>query len=178
MAKLRSDELWAAACVQAALPGVTVGQHDDNTASGMHDLDLSVGGGRTFGAMEITAAVDETLIKGQKVLDRREGRWCEPDLAGGWDIQLKADARLNRLSQELPPLLKAMEQGGYISLNQALPDELRAKLTNVGVTWAHQYATDFRGSIYPVLEIPPDRNGGWVAYTGDAHRGWISELVI
>ena len=112
MVKLRDDELWAAASVQAALLGVTVGQHDDNTASGMHDLDLSIGGGRTFGAMEITAAVDPTLIQGQKVLDRRGGRWIAPELAGGWAIDVRSESRLNRLFQELPPLLQTMEQGG------------------------------------------------------------------
>jgi hypothetical protein len=178
MVKLRSDELWAAACIHAALPGVTVGQHDNNMASNMHDLDLSIGGGRTFGAIEITAAVDETLIKGQKVLDRRDGRWCEPELAGGWAVNLRPEARLNRLSQELPPLLRALEEDGFTSLDQTLPDELRARLAKLGVTRADQYGTDFRGSIYPMLEMPTDRMGGWVASTGDALSDWISEWVV
>jgi hypothetical protein len=144
----------------------------------MHDLDLSIGGGRTFGAMEITAAVDPMLIQGQKVLDRRDGRWIEPELAGGWAIHVRADARLDRLSRELPPLLQAMEQGGFASLDQVLPDELLAKLAELGVTRTYQSSTSFPGSIYPMIEIPPARLGGFVASTGDALSDWVSEWMI
>ena len=83
MVTLRGDELWVAACVQAALPGVTVGQHDDNTIPSAHDLDLGIGGDRTFGAMEITAAADPELIESWKLLNNRDGRWIVPELVGG-----------------------------------------------------------------------------------------------
>lgn len=65
MAKqLRHDEKWAAGCVRAAMPGVTVEHHDNGTEEGRYDLDLSLQDGRPFGAMEVTAAVDRTAIAG------------------------------------------------------------------------------------------------------------------
>ena len=62
MQKLRAEELWVAACVRAAEPGVIVGQHDDNTSRNVHDLDLSRPGGRTFAALEVTTAADPEVF--------------------------------------------------------------------------------------------------------------------
>jgi hypothetical protein len=116
MVSLRGEELWAAGCVQAVLPGVAVGQHDDNTTPSAHDLYLSVGGGRTFGAMEIAA--DPEIIESWKLLNGRDERWIVPKLIGGWWVHLRPAARVKRLLKELPALLHALEKDGITNLHR------------------------------------------------------------
>src|SRR4051812_43021340 len=112
MVRLRGEELWAVGCVQAMLHGVTVGQHDDNMVLSAHDLDLSVGGDRTFGAMEITTAADPRLIESWKLLNNQNGRWIVRELGGGWWVDIRPNARVKRLLKELPGLLQALENDG------------------------------------------------------------------
>jgi hypothetical protein len=180
MVRLRGDEQRAAGCVQAALPGVTVGQHDDNTAPSMHDLDLSVGGGRTFGAMEVSAAVDAELIECRRPLDGRGDRRIVPELVGGWMIHVRPNARAKLLLRELPLLLQALEKDGSttIRLRSAERNELTVKLNELGVVSAQQSRTRFPGSVYVMPEIPRDRRGGFVASTGDALSEWIAEWIM
>src|SRR3954464_10826254 len=104
MVMFRDDKKWAerlaATCVQAALPGVTVRQHDDGTRQRqkVHDLDLSYGDGFPFGAMEVTTDTDPELIKfwnaHEKWLNDCDGRWIAPKrvgLVGGWIIYVRPD---------------------------------------------------------------------------------------
>lgn len=44
MSDLRGEEVWAAACIEAARPTVEVRQHDDGSAAGMYDLAVYRGG--------------------------------------------------------------------------------------------------------------------------------------
>lgn len=179
MVRLRGEELWAAGCVQAALPGVTVGQHDDNTTPSAHDLDLSVGGGRTFGAMEITAAADPEIIESWKLLNGRDERWIVPELVGGWWVHIRPDARVKRLLQELPGLLQALEKEGITTIPRpAERNELNAKADELGIVSARQGGTDFPGSVYVTPDIPLKRRAGMVPSTGDALSEWVAEWII
>ncbi|MGM7423946.1 hypothetical protein [Cellulosimicrobium sp. CpK407] len=36
----RGEELWVAACIKAALPGMEVRAHDDGSSNVVHELDL------------------------------------------------------------------------------------------------------------------------------------------
>jgi hypothetical protein len=40
MRPMRGEEKWAAQCIQSALGGVEVRQHDDGSRPGMHDLEI------------------------------------------------------------------------------------------------------------------------------------------
>ena len=152
MVDLRDEEFWAAGCVQAALPDVTVGQHDDNSAGkqNAHDLDLSLAGERTFAAMEITAAADPDLIACWKLINSGDGRWIEPAIAGGWAVTIRPTARYKRLAKELPLLLEALEQVGLDRLPRRRTgwDHLAAVSDELDIVRAHQGGTDFPGSIY------------------------------
>ena len=179
MVRLRGEELWVAGCVQAALHGVTVGQHDDNTTPNAHDLDLSVGGSRTFGAMEVTAAANAKLVECFRHLDRRGGRWIFPGLADGWSIHVRPDARVDLLYRELPLLLQALEQIGATNIpRQAARSPLTVRADELGVVSAYQGGTSVPGSVYVMPEIPPDRRVGWVAPTGNSLSEWVAEWII
>ena len=179
MQKLRAEELWAAGCVRAALPGVVVGQHDDNTSPNAHDFDLAVRGGRTFAALEVTASVDPELIEFWRILDGRGGRWIEPGIAGGWSVSVRPEASVKRLRAELPLLLGALEQAersiGCASLDSDLG--LAEIADSLGVVWANQGGTDYPGSVYVLPELPHERTGGSVPETGDALSVWVSEWM-
>src|SRR5215216_6146420 len=124
---LKDDERWAAACVQDTLPGVTVGQHDDNSRESVHDLDLSLGGLPTFGAVEVTAAIDPRAIAGWKRLPGGGDRLTMPGLVGGWYIVVRRDARRKeQLQEKLPDLLRALERDGRTRPDRAVLDELDA----------------------------------------------------
>ena len=96
MAKDRDEELWAAACIEAALPGVVARQHDDGSRASMHDLDLFRGLDR-FGACEITSVADPESIALWKLMNGRRARWIEPDLQGGWMLSLSPACRAKKL---------------------------------------------------------------------------------
>lgn len=61
MRKLRGEEEWVRQCLEAALPGAVVGQHDDGSRPRMHDLNLLVDD-QVVGAVEISAAGNPKLI--------------------------------------------------------------------------------------------------------------------
>jgi len=180
MVSLRDEERWVVGCVQAALPDVAVGQHDDNMTPRAHDLDLCVGNGRTFGAIEVTAAADPEVVQSWKLLTGRGERWIESGLAGGWLINVRPNTRIKRLRKELPRLLKVLEDVGCTSLLRPLDgnDPLCVAAAQVGVVSAMQSGTDFPGSIYVMLEIPFDRRVCWVAPTGDALSEWIAAWIV
>ncbi|WP_229076826.1 hypothetical protein [Actinoplanes sp. DH11] len=177
MQKLRAEELWAASCVRATLPAVVIGQHDDNTSPNTHDFDLAVQGGRTFAALEVTAAVDPELLKFWKVLDGRGKRWIEPSIAGGWAVSVRPDASVKKLRAELPGFLGALEQVPPLYGRDILDtDPGFAKIADsLGVLGAHQAGTNYPGSIYVMPELPTERTGGCVPQTGDALSTWIGE---
>lgn len=177
MQKLRPEELWAAACVRAALPGVVVGQHDDNTSPNTHDFDLAVLGGPAFAALEVTAAVDPELIEFWKIIDGRGERWIDPTIAGGWAVSVRADASVKKLKVELPLLLGALEQTGPPYGRDILDsDPVFAEIAdNLGVLKARQGGTSYPGSIYVMPELPTERTGGVVPQTGNALSTWIGD---
>jgi hypothetical protein len=82
--KVRDEELWVGTCVEAALPGVQVCQHDDGSRSSMYDLDL-VRDGTPFAAMdmEVTAAADADSIELWNLVNGSDDRWIESNLIGG-----------------------------------------------------------------------------------------------
>jgi hypothetical protein len=175
MVKDRHEELWAAACIEAAIPGVRARRHDDGSRPGMHDLDLYRGAIR-FGACEVTAAADTEAIELWNLVNGG-GRWIEPELRGGWMLSLSPTCRVKKLKAGLPGLLRALESQGVKEAERARPHgagQFARVLNDLGIVRAHQGPTSFPGSVYFTIDLPTDRSGGWVQETGDALAEWLS----
>lgn len=172
MPEMRGEELWVAACVEAALPGVRVAQHDDGSRPSMYDLDL-LRDGVPFAAMEVTAAADAESIELWNLVNGSNERWTEPDMLGGWMVTVTPQARAKRLRTDLPSLLRILESGAEEADRHAAVERLRS----LGVVSANRSATDFPGSIYLTLERAHERTGGFVPLTGDGLVAWLDEWI-
>lgn len=169
VAREPNEEDWVAACIEAAFPGVTVRLHDDGTRPGMHDLDLIRDDGSIFGACEVTAAADSASIELWNIVNGN-GRWIEPNLAGGWMLVLSPRTRARRLLKEMPQLLQRLEADRKDA-------SARDRLEALGVLEASQSGTDFPGSVYFTVERAPEFTGGAVPDTGDELLAWFEDWV-
>jgi hypothetical protein len=169
---MRGEERWVGDCIEAAMPGVRVIQHDDGSRPSMYDLDL-VRDGVPFAAMEVTAAADAESIELWNLVNGSEDRWIESDIDGGWMVTVTPKARAKGLKKDLPDLLRALETRGEDREHRAAIDRLRG----LGVLSASQSGTNFRGSIYVTLERDPERTGGAVPATGDGLVRWLDGWV-
>jgi hypothetical protein len=171
MGELRPDERWAAALMSAHL-GCPVVQHDDGSKSGMYDLDVHRPDG-PVGACEVTAAMhaqDAAFWRATK----SGARWTEPDLAGGWIVNVRTSASVRDLRKQLPNRLRRYEAAGdrfpLVEWDCFSKDD---DLAALGVTSATQSNTDFPGSIY-VLPALDDRHGGFVPDHSNSLPAWLT----
>lgn len=176
MAKDRVEELWAAAWIEAALPGVAARQHDDGSRASMHDLDLFRGADR-FGACEITSVADPEGIALWKLVNDRDERWIEPDLQGGWMLMLSPGCRAKKLKAGLRELLRAIESQGVKEAGRGRRGlgQFEPALNDLGIIHAFQSDTEYPGSIYFTIEFPIERTGGFVSETGDELADWLNQ---
>lgn len=176
MRTLRREEEWARHVLHATL-GVPVEQNDDGSEPGMHDLKILYPNAPA-GAVEVTAAVDAAATELWN-LAYREGRWEEPDLAGGWRAYVDPTrrSRKSKLRRDLPAFLRALERAHIQEWPSIATDELEALARRLGLTRAHQGATDFPGSIYVFPDLPADQVGGFGSTTGDALACWASDFL-
>ncbi|MET8679451.1 hypothetical protein ABZW18_18210 [Streptomyces sp. NPDC004647] len=145
----------------------------------MHDFHL-IRAGQIFAALEVTAAADAESIELWKSMARR-GRWIRDELAGGWTIELLPTARAKHVRAKLPQLLAQLEQLGITRLGETYgpAEDLVRQADALGVVFAHQSpSTDFPGSIYCTISLPPEKSGGMVADTGDAFAHWVSDWLV
>lgn len=178
MQRTRSEEQWVRTCLREALPGVEVRLHDDGSRPGMHDFDL-VREGHRFAALEVTAAADATSLELWKLINSG-GRWTQEGLAGGWMVALAPTARVKLLRSELPRLLAHLEAVGISQISDIYgsANYLTDRAERLGIISIHQSpSTDFPGSIYCTISLPPERSGGWVPDTGDAFSQWVSNWL-
>jgi hypothetical protein len=164
----RPEEKWVASCMEAALPGVRVKVHDDNSAPSMHDLDLWLGETRV-GAVEVTAAADADCVELWNLVNGTNERWIVPNLRGGWMIMLSPRARAKRLRRELPHLPAGLESSGIRRVGHSLWEDqpLSDEAAQLGIVSADQGDTSFLGSIYLSIEQPAERTGGPVPEESD-----------
>ncbi len=164
--------------IQVAL-GVPVRTHDDGSMPGMHDLRI-VYPDRPSGAVEVTAAADPDAIALWKLVNGSGERWIEPELIGGWMVELNPTARAKRLRSALPGLLRVLESQGLGSLRpRGHPSTANEDFArDLGVRGLHQSGTQYPGSIYVTLHLPAERSGGWVADNGDALALWIGDFIL
>jgi len=178
MRGLRGEEMWVAACVEAALPTVEVCQHDDGSTAGMYDLAM-FRDDALVAAVEVTAAADGESIALWNLMNGGHNRWQEADLVGGWFVTLHPSARAKALRRHLPDLLRELERAGQTELwtRSSSSDSLSSRAVQLGVTRVHQSGTEFAGSVYVTIELPHERSGGMVASTGDALAHWLERWV-
>lgn len=170
MTSARLDEVWAAACIELALPGVTARQNDDGRDDGMYDIEL-VRGGAPFGACEVTAVADAAATEQwSAVTTHGGGRWIEPTIAGGWILVLEPGCRVKTLRQRVRSLLGRLEQNPFDQV-------ATAELESLGVASARRSDTNFPGSIYCILSRDSDLTGGFVSDNGDALVHWFNSWV-
>lgn len=172
MPEMRTEELWVGACMEAALPGVKVVQHDDGSRPRMYDLDL-VRGGAVFAACEVTAAADAESIELWNLVNGSNERWIEQDLVGGWLITVAAKCRAKPLKSEIPALLRILENDRPGTRKQSAI----ARMSALGVVDAHRGGTAFPGSIYVTLERDAERTGGVVSNSGHGLVAWLDEWM-
>lgn len=172
MPELRGEERWVGACIEAALPGVKVFQHDDGSRPSMYDLDLARGD-VPFAACEVTAAADAESIELWNLINGSDERWIEQDLLGGWMVTVTPKCRAKRLKNELPGLLRTVERasGG--------PEFAAAveRIYGLDVVSADRSDTAFPGSIYVTLQRATERTGGAVVSTGNGVVTWLDDWV-
>lgn len=168
MSRLRGEEKWAAACIQASLPGVTVNQHDDGSRQSMYDLVL-IRDESPFGCCEVTAVPDAASTALWNELNAGE-RWIEPDLVGGWLLTLKPGCLAKELRRRIPGLLRRLESGRN-------DIETYVTLQSLGVLRSQQGATNFPGSIYTSVEPTTDFTSGNAVGTADRLVEWFNDWV-
>jgi len=170
MPDMRGEEQWVGACIEAALAGVKVEQHDDGSRPSMYDLDL-MRGGEPFGACEVTAAADAESIELWNIINGGDERWIAPNLLGGWMVTVTPRCRAKRLMRELPRILRTMERV------EAGPEREDAIERLFGLEIAHRSGTDFPGSIYVTLQRSSELIGGAVESTGRGLVTWLDEWI-
>ena len=138
----------------------------------MHDLEAVAEDGRRI-AIEVTDAVDADATELWNIVNGR-GRWSEPHLAGGWAVHVRPDAR--HLRRDLPRFLQTLEYEGIHAFS-ANASPSRGIAAPAGVLSARQSDTDFPGSVYIFLKLPPDQVSGFAAATGDELATWLSEFL-
>jgi hypothetical protein len=179
MSALRPEEQWVCEVISQTL-GVAVVQHDDGSRESMHDLSILYPD-QEPGAVEVTAAADGQVMALWKILNRPGERWIEPDLDGGWIIEVVPGSSGKRVRRELPSLLRELEAAGirHLKVSSWWPPRTgsEAKTSDLGITSMRQGGTDYPGSIYSLIDEPADRRGGWMAPTGDSLAAWAGDFL-
>jgi hypothetical protein len=178
VARLRPEEELALRCIEAALDGVEVVHHDDQSQAGMYDLEIRRRAAPAA-AVEVTQVLDAEPAVAWKMLNS-SGRWIEPSLVGGWAVRLRHDVRVVPLKGELPKFLRALEDAGIQTVrggpSARTQQEQRAE--QLGIIRASQSDTNFPGSIYPMPEQTFDKTTGYAAETGDALAEWVGGWLL
>jgi hypothetical protein len=178
MKQLSGEERWAQACIQQALPGSQVEQHDDGSKPSMYDLKILYPDD-TVGAVEVTAAADAEQIELWKLVGGRGKRWIDSSLAGGWLVRILPSTRARVLHEQLPDLLRELESRGVRAVrgNRSSGDQFTAKAGELRIVEARQGATAYPGSIYVMIDQPLERMGGFLPATGDPLAAWLGEWL-
>lgn len=151
---------------------------DDGSRPGIHDLEIQYPD-RPAGAVEVTAAADAESIELWKIVNEREGRLLIDGLAGGWMVHLSPYARGRRVLAELPDLLLKMEAEGISRQAVLMGDFGRFEdtISDLGITGLMWGDTDYPGSIYMTIDLPPERSGGAVGWSGNPLAVWLGNWI-
>lgn len=173
--KRRVEEVWAREFLERVLKA-PVDHYDDGSRPGMFDLLIRYSE-QPAGAAEVTTATDPKAVELQKLVNPRGQRWEDARLKGGWVVNLNPEIAKNKsLVAGLPELLEGLERNDIDSFDAdfapTLPTAVRAKELGLVSAWRSR-DTSYPGSIYPIVEQPLDRIGGWVSETSNEIVDWI-----
>lgn len=155
--------------------GVPVTPHDDGRHESMYDLIIRYPN-RPPGAVEVTSVTDGPSVALWKLINPPRKRWCEPALAGGWSVLLAPTANAKLIKNQLPWILAKLEAQGIRDLRpQPRRDPLH--LRELGIRHLLQGPTEFPGSIYPTIDLPPEQSSGAVADHTNALPEWMSSWI-
>lgn len=170
-------ERWAAACIEAHMPDVTVRPYDDNSRPAMHDLDL-FRDDDLVGACEVTAAADRQLVELWDAANGSELVWQEPRLSGTWIVHLEPHCRFKLVRQELPPLLEAMERRNEWRAGSEPWEWPHTKaFPQLRVNRVERAGTRDVGAIFPLIAQGDDFTGGTVPRCADPLLDWLEPWV-
>lgn len=144
----------------------------------MYDLRLVYPDG-SVGALEVTTAPDAQQTELWQLIGGKGKRWLEPSLQGGWQVTVLPSARARPLFEQLPELLRGLEQQGMPLLlgSSSSPDPLTALAGQLRIVTARQGPTAHPGSIYLMIKQPLDQMGGFSPQTGDPLARWLSNWL-
>ena len=167
--------------IAAALgPAARVRAHDDNSEPAMHDLLIEYSDGR-LGAVEITSSVDAALVELWNLVNGGDGCWVVDGITGGWLASLRPEARVSRLRQELPALLRALESQSIRHVHtewSTVLDPPEVHLADqLGIHQLNQNPTQYPGRVYFTVDLPTERFGGAAPDDGDALAAWVEEFL-
>lgn len=169
--------MWVAACLEAAIPGTRVRQHDDGSRPSMYDLDI-LDGEEVVGACEVTAAADAQQIELWNLLNGEGGRHTELGLKGGWSVVVTPTCRVTKLKGALRNLLEDLEarQIKRVGRDEG-PDDLEEIALDLGICRMFQSETEFAGSVYFTVDPPRETASGFVPDTGDFLCEWLEAWI-
>lgn len=171
----RHEEVYAAACIESALPATRVRQHDDGSQPSMYDFSL-MREGRQVGACEVTAVADAAAIELWNLVNGSEETWTDETLVGGWLVMLQPMARARELKANLPRLLGMLENRGIAYSQRAI--DVDQALRGMGIVSTRQSATSVPGSIYLTIAQETERIGGWVSERSEGLVPWLNDWLV
>ena len=175
MTRIRAEEEWARRIISGALEA-EVQIHDTGASPSMYDLEITYADG-SRAAAEVVAAADSESISLWRVMRKGSpGRWQVDGLIGGWSASLDPGARGRRVLAELPGICRRLEDFRVTDI-RASPDASYELAQSLGIRSLWQAGTDFPGSIYVIVEQPPDRTGGMVPENVDPLAQWLVEFL-
>jgi histidine triad (HIT) family protein len=122
---------------------------------------IELGGGR-LGAVEVTAAENETLAATQGAISKQPILRC-PDLRFGWFVLVAPGGNVNLVRQQLPAILRRLEEHGISSIDDYAWDE--------EVEWASEL---IRSGHLQAAAVSLSLDPGVVGITGPMRVEWLS----
>ncbi|MEX2457831.1 MAG: hypothetical protein WD770_02470 [Actinomycetota bacterium] len=151
--------------------------HDDGSQPGMYDLEIRASG-RVTGAAEVTFAADPAAVELWRLVNPGP-RLQIPEIAGGWLISLRPEARGRQVLQAIPSFLAQLEGDGIrsVSRTQRGAGSLERTVRDLGIRRMSQNDTNYPGSVYFTIERGHEMRGGFVSDTGDPLSRWLEGWI-
>jgi hypothetical protein len=177
MSRIRVEEQFAAACVEAALPGIVVYHHDNNVRSSAYDFDLA-SGSKIVAAMEVTSVTDgDAVALYKRLVDA--GPFTFPGLSGGWIVSVQPGVDTRPLLSKVEDVLTELESVGIDRFrpNAQSHDPLMTLAYSLGIRSAFRSRGRSAGSVRFLPWYPIDRSAGFVRPDGNALSDWLGDWL-
>jgi hypothetical protein len=168
-------EEWAGRIIEKELNRRVV-VHDDGSKPGMYDLRIGDAEAPDV-AIECVRAVDPVRAETWSVGPGR-GSFHLTEVNGDWMINIRSDARINKIKQRIGPLLQDLEERGIRRVSVWRPsegyeDRTFEELKSLGVRYAAYLNMPETGKVHWTME----GNGGFVDTEGSVLPEWIGTFL-